>query len=107
MIKQRAIEHKAMLSIASNFQYSVGRIYQLKDQQTLSASQQDILSLYEKYVAQVVECIYKFNPLERTILEREYFTPLPTGWWEAIYSRSTFYRLRLNITRKFLRVFPR
>ena len=55
----------------------------------------------------VEKCFANFNCLEKSILEKEYFTPLPPMWWVDIYSRSTYYRLRLSIARKFLHLYEK
>lgn len=100
--KRRGLEHKRLLVIASNYQYSVQRIKQLKREESLSLSQKEILNSYEKYVLHIRSILGEFNLLEQSILAREYFEPFPKGWWITIYPRSTFYRIRLETSKKFL-----
>lgn len=103
--KPRGVEHRRLLSISSNYRFSLMRIREFKRKGVLSDSQKDILFLYEKYVQRIEQILSGFNMLESSILEREYFNPLPSGWWADVYPRSTFYRLRLTAERRFLSLF--
>ncbi len=100
--KTRGIEHRKLQVIASNYNYSLRRIKALKKENAISSSSLEILKKYEDYVYRIEEAFKKFNMLERALLEREYFTPFPKNWWSAVYPRSTFYRLRLLASRRFL-----
>lgn len=102
MKKLRGIEHEKLQSIASNYNYCLKRINQIKLQKVISKSEKEILSAYEAYVFNVQRCFKDINLLERNIIEKEYFTPLPPNWWINVYSRATYYRLRLSASKKFL-----
>ncbi|MCQ2793491.1 MAG: hypothetical protein MJ221_03670 [Bacilli bacterium] len=105
MKKTRGIEHKRLLSIANNYKFSQQRIKDIKRKTPLSDSQKAILNLYENYVKHIETVLGEFNLLDQCILDREYFAPFPKGWWMEVYPRSTFYRLRLGASRKFLELF--
>ncbi len=100
--KSRGVEHRKLQVIANNYNYSLHRIKDLRRENLESQSMKEILKKYEEFVLRIDEVCGKFNILERLILEREYFRPFPKRWWEAIYPRSTFYRIRLLATKRFL-----
>lgn len=103
--KSRGFEHRKLQVIASNYNYSLRRIKAIKSSGVTSQSMIAILKQYEDYVFHIDEVCKNFNLLERTILDREYFSPFPKYWWNDIYPRSTFYRLRLNTSKRFLELF--
>lgn len=98
----RNIEHRKLQAIGSNYNYAVKRIDEIRHYHRITKSQAEIRDYYINYVEHIYKCYVLFNSLERSILEKEYFTPLPKGWWVTIYPKSTYYRLRLNIARRFL-----
>jgi hypothetical protein len=100
--KYRNIEHDKLLTIGSNYNYAIKRIRELTRLKPISPSEREIKRKYTNYVISVGKTILKFNELEKEFLQNEYFIPLPKGWWESIYPRSTYYRIRLNVARKFL-----
>lgn len=102
MKKLRGVEHHKLQAIAANYNYCLLRIEELRSKKIISNSENEIIRIYQSYIYNVRKCFSRFNGLERTILEREYFTPLPTLWWQHLYSRATYYRLRLSISKKFL-----
>ncbi len=103
--KCRGFEHRRLQIIASNYNYSLRRIKAIRNSGTQSESMKAILKQYEEYVYHIDEVYKNFNMLERTILDREYFSPFPKFWWNEIYPRSTFYRMRLNTSKRFLELF--
>ncbi len=107
MKKFRGVEHHKLQAIGSNYNYCLRRIETMIAKGYLSESEKDIYKIYHAYVLNVERCFVEFNCLEKSILEKEYFTPLPPMWWMDIYSRSTYYRLRLNIARKFLHIYEK
>ncbi len=101
-IKHRNIEHHKLIAMGSNYNYAIRRISELNKSKTNSPSERDIKEKYINYVICIGQTFLRFNPLEKEFLQNEYFHPLPKGWWETIYPRSTYYRIRLNVARKFL-----
>lgn len=101
-IKYRNIEHDKLLTIGSNYNYAIKRIRELNKSKPISPSEREIKKKYTDYVLNISKTILKFNELEKEFLQNEYFIPRPKGWWIAIYPRSTYYRIRLNVARKFL-----
>ena len=103
--KIRGFEHRKLQIIASNYNYSLRRIKDLKRNNELSPSTKAIIEQYEHYVYHIDEIYRNFNMLEKTILDREYFSTFPKGWWEDVYPRSTFYRIRLLASKRFLELY--
>ncbi len=103
--KTRGSEHRKLQIIANNYNYSLHRIKDIKREGLLSLSTQEILKKYEDFVYHIDDVCRKFNMLERLILEREYFQPFPKNWWLTVYPRSTFYRIRLMASRRFLELY--
>lgn len=101
-IKHRNIEHRKLEAMGSNYNYAIRRISEINKSTYISPSEQDIKEKYIRYVVNIGKTFLRFNPLEKEFLQNEYFAPLPKGWWETIYPRSTYYRIRLNVARKFL-----
>ena len=98
----RNIEHAKLKTMGSNYNYALRRISELNASKNDSPSEKDIKEKYIIYVLKIGHCFMKFNELEKTFLKNEYFHPLPSGWWIPLFSRSTYYRIRLNVARKFL-----
>lgn len=103
--KIRNVEHRKLQSIGCNYNYALKRMKELTRSRIYSESERQIKNQYRNYIDVVTRCYVKCNPLERIFLEKEYFAPSPKGWWYNIYSRSTYYRLRLATARKFLAFF--
>lgn len=99
---KRGIEHKQLIMIGDNYKYSLMNIRKIKQSSNLSESDKILLKSYEEIVNRVNEAFSHFDMLELSILQREYFIPFPKGWWMNQYPRSTFYRMRLQASRKFL-----
>ena len=60
---------------------------------------------YKEYLAKVREAWFQLDDLEKTIINNEYFYQDYPYWWEKIYSRSSFYRLKRISVAKFLEAF--
>jgi hypothetical protein len=103
--KLRGAEHHKLIAVANNYNYSLSRIREIKQNKYPSASEGEILKLYVQYVNEVERVFRLFNLLELSMLQKEYFTPLPKGWWTNLYPKSTFYRIRLSTTKRFLEEF--
>ena len=101
-IKYRNIEHDKLKTMGSNYNYAIKRISEMNRATTMSPSERDIKEMYVRYVMKIGKCYMQFNELEKTFLQNEYFCPLPKGWWMSIYPRSTYYRIRLSVARRFL-----
>lgn len=100
--KLRNVEHKKLLSIADNYNFSLRRIRAIRREIYLTRIYEDLAKFYINYVNEVEKTLKLFDPLEKSILEKEYFTPLAKNWWISLFSRATYYRMRLNVARKFL-----
>ena len=100
--KHRNVEHHKLVAMGSNYKYAIQRIQELNQQKVNSPSEKDIKEKYIDYVVRIGQAFAKFDHLERQFLRNEYFAPLPKGWWVPFYSRATYYRIRLNVARKFL-----
>lgn len=100
--RSRGVEHRRLISIAGNYNYSLERIRQLKRQRHISESEREILSSYQNYVLSIDKSFSNINGLDEMILKREYFNRQDKKWWVTLFSRATFYRLRLNATKRFL-----
>ena len=100
----RGVEHQKVLSIASNYNYSLLRLSQFNRKKVISKSESEIKEFYENYVERINKALIEFDPVEQCVLFREYFTPLPKNWWVNLYPRSTFYRIRLEATRKLIAI---
>ena len=98
----RGVEHRIVSTIGENYSYALKRIADFAKERHLSASQTEILNLYKKYVKSVERALSHLDRLEVFLLRNEYLNPLQKGWWCGCYTRSTFYRLRLAITKKFI-----
>ena len=98
----RGVEHQKVLSIASNYNYSLLRLSQFNRKKVISKSESEIKEFYENYVEKINKALIEFDPVEQCVLFREYFTPLPKNWGVDLYPRSTFYRIRLEATRKLI-----
>jgi len=98
----RGVEHRILSTIGENYSYALKRIGDFLNEKRLSESQKEILNLYKKYVKVVDNTLKHLDALERFLLTNEYLCPLEKGWWSRSFTRSTFYRLRLSITRKFI-----
>lgn len=102
-VKHRNVEHNQLVNVGNNYNYAIKRISEMNRARTNSDSEKSIKEMYLRYVLKIGRCMMQCNELEKEFLNNEYFTPLPKGWWIEIYSRATYYRLRLSIARKFLK----
>ncbi|MCF0116917.1 MAG: hypothetical protein HUJ61_02580 [Bacilli bacterium] len=98
----RGVEHQKLQSIANNYNYSLKRVRDIEKHFKDSKIKDELMEFYVFYIESVQKVFREFDPLEKDILEKEYFTPLDKNWWMTSFSRATFYRIRLNITRRFL-----
>ncbi len=100
--KTRNVEHKKLQAISSNYHYALKRLSEFEHVEHMTKSQIEIRQIYHHFIETVTKCIFRFNPLERSVLDHEYFAPISKLWWVNTYSRSTYYRIRLNIARRFI-----
>lgn len=98
----RGLEHRIITTIGENYLYALKRISDLKRERNLSNSQKEIFDIYQKYVKWVEKALSQLDNLELYLMKNEYLTPFNKGWWIAYYPRSTFYRLRLRMSKKFI-----
>lgn len=65
----------------------------------------DSLKGYINLKEHVDYTIGKLDPFEKEFMNNEFFNPSNTSWWAKLYSKSTYYRVKNNTIRKFLRLY--
>ena len=57
------------------------------------------------YINRVYKAFASLSESERNLINNEFFFQGYHNWWEAIYSKATFYRYKKKAMRKFLEAF--
>lgn len=65
----------------------------------------DKLSMYKNFKKLVDSILDKLDRTEKTILYNDFFCKSGFSWWEHVYSKSTYYRLRKKSICSFLKFF--
>ena len=60
---------------------------------------------FREYVYRVRRAYHELDHLEQTIINNEFFYQEYPFWWERLFSRSTFYRLKKRSMLKFKAAF--
>lgn len=60
---------------------------------------------YREYISRVRRAYHELDSLERTIINNEFFFEEYPYWWEKLFSRSTFYRLKKRSMLRFKAAF--
>ncbi len=69
------------------------------------AEEDEEVSIYHSYVERVRTAYQTLEPVEKLIINNEYFFENYPFWWTQLYSKSSFYRYKRNAMKHFLGTF--
>lgn len=85
--------------IADAYFYATERIRKKRRDCLKDADSDD--DQYLKYVRKVTRAFQSLDFVEQTFINNEFFYQAYARWWEKLYSRTSFYRIRLRSMRHF------
>ena len=86
--------------IRDNYMYSSSKINSILNHKS------DVnLDEYHFYVNAVQETFKELGVVAKQFISNDFFYPANDGWWEKLYSRSTYYRLRGEAIKQFIAIF--
>lgn len=71
----------------------------------LCEEDKDALLDYQRYIHKIEKVFSLLDSVEQEIINNDFFYQSYPYWWTGIYSKTTYYRLRSNAVRKFVKAY--